>query len=626
MSTLAQQVVVFSATGMDLVKGAIGALEHAMGNFNVLTQSGMKQLDVMAAGAQQTVDVLGKRLTDAAGRAAGLVSALTSGQYERFAEALHGVKQQANFAEGLMQARERVLALQDSLDPARFDEFRGRLQLLNNAFKSGTSTAAAAQDLRNLEQSLGFAEKAQAAAQAIENLKAAVASGEYGKHAAEMARIAKESEGIQKGARYQELLAQFGQFGAVVRVAQGEFQKLADKINASKIALFAVTGSLMGFIHAGLQSTAEGAVLATQFQYISREIASIFLPTIQRVIGALQTVFNWFRSLTGAQQDSIRRWVEAAAVMVVVANLLPRIAGLFVSTLIPAFTAFKTIVVAGSAQIGTALAAATGGLLPLIGVLVTAFAGLLAGTRAGRSVLENLADAFAPLARAVASLFGTLGNLLGPMLEGFVMALTPIVSVFTTVVEMVNLVLSGVAALAGVFGNTFGKAIGLLLGMVAAFALITTVAVPALISALSSLAALFTAVLIPAFISFASTVIAGLAAIGTALGVATGGLSILVGLLVTAIAALGVYFVTSRQGDQEERQRREVSNKGGQFESAADLFKRMNQSAANMGDPAQRERVRQTGILTQIATLMARFTGNHAAAAAIQTTQGFVAD
>jgi hypothetical protein len=93
-------------------------------------------------------------------------------------------------------------------------------------------------------------------------------------------------------------------------------------------AFNSLTGTIMGFVSAGLQGTVAGAALEYRWQMLNREIATVFLPVINEVIGYLQEGVNWFRSLSQEQVDSYRKWILiGVGVLAVVAAIPKLIAG-----------------------------------------------------------------------------------------------------------------------------------------------------------------------------------------------------------------------------------------------------------------------------------------------------------
>lgn len=233
-------------------------------------------------------------------------------------------------------------------------------------------------------------------------------------------------------------------------------QNVAAKVAASPAAIGAavagfqmLTAAARGWVNAGLAGTGAGNLMQFQFQMLSREIASVFLPTINMVIRAIEAMVNWFRSLSGDQQAMIRHFVEAAAVMVVVNQVLGRVtttvigfvatliggmvaaAGSIVTTLVPAFLTLVGEVLAGSVTIASALGFATAGIstiLGLVGALASAFlslgiagatlgAGVAVGTASGRSALKDLWDSLKPVLEAFKAAGSQIMTALGPVLD-----------------------------------------------------------------------------------------------------------------------------------------------------------------------------------------------------------------
>src|SRR5262249_3168955 len=71
----------------------------------------------------------------------------------------------------------------------------------------------------------------------------------------------------------------------------------------------ALAGYVGGFVRQGIAPSAAGEFLGLQRQQLSLQIASLFVPQIQAVQQGLVRVIQWFRSLTGEQQASIRQWL-----------------------------------------------------------------------------------------------------------------------------------------------------------------------------------------------------------------------------------------------------------------------------------------------------------------------------
>lgn len=144
-------------------------------------------------------------------------------------------------------------------------------------------------------------------------LEEALKSGAYQKFANDQAQLTRQLEKLNQEARRQELVAQYGRIGAAVVQARDRLTEFTRKLEAvgtfAGISFGIASASLLGFVRAGLQGTGVGAQLNYQMQVLSREITQLFLPAIRFVIDKLQQVNQWFRSLSGAQQEQYGRWV-----------------------------------------------------------------------------------------------------------------------------------------------------------------------------------------------------------------------------------------------------------------------------------------------------------------------------
>jgi hypothetical protein len=239
---------------------------------------------------------------------------------------------------------------------------------------------------------------------------AAVRSGEYAEQYRQTVQLSRAQRDLEESQRRVRLEVDRGKLGANLQL-MGE--RLEGVGKAGRWAFAGITGTLGGFVRAGLQGTAEMDVFRLSMGQISREVASVFTPQINAAVAAVQRLAAWFRNLTGEQQHQARQWVGLALGVSGFLALLPRI----VST-------------------GSALAALgrNTGLAGLLGGLGTGgkvglgvaggMVGLLAMSREGREALATLAaaaapvaEAFAKLAPAVAGLSAALGKVVGWVLE-----------------------------------------------------------------------------------------------------------------------------------------------------------------------------------------------------------------
>lgn len=177
-----------------------------------------------------------------------------------------------------------------------------------------------------------------------QQLDKAFTSGAY-------ARFIKERKALQAKQDWMLLVAEKGKAVAVMERLQKSYQGF--HVWAGRAFTVATVG-LMGFIRAGLQGTAEGEVLSLRMQELSREIASVFLPTIHKVIDGIHKAVQWFRSLSVEQQDSVQKWtliglgvlfaIKVIGMLLPLLALLithPAVAGILALAAAVAFLAYK---------------------------------------------------------------------------------------------------------------------------------------------------------------------------------------------------------------------------------------------------------------------------------------------
>lgn len=78
-------------------------------------------------------------------------------------------------------------------------------------------------------------------------------------------------------------------------------------------AFFIAGLGVAGFIRAGLQGTKEGERLNMAFKGLSTQVASLFLPSIDKLSSRLESLNSKMASLSGSQQDFTRQLLEGAA-------------------------------------------------------------------------------------------------------------------------------------------------------------------------------------------------------------------------------------------------------------------------------------------------------------------------
>ncbi len=397
---------------------------------------------------------------------------------------------------------------------AAMDQVRGGLGLIEQQTK--TLNQATDGVLRGLANRLIDAKGSAMA------LRAALESGAYQQFAQQLAQVNREVEKLGKQAAWEDQVAKLGKFRAYLMaahervtalasgltdLARSAMQRatsaaanLAERVQATPAAIGAavagfqmLTSAVRGWVNAGLAGTAQGNLLAAQFQLMSREIASVFVPTIQLVTRGIQALTDWFRNLTGPQQRMIEHFVQAAGVIVLVNQGLGRLsgavlsfaqatvggmvsaAGAILTTLVPAIGTLVTSIVTGSGIASAALGVATAGISVLVGLAgaavsalvslglagATMGAGIAVGTSAGRSALGGLLDSLRPLAQALAQLGSRLQQSLAPVLaqlgDSFGGIITRLAGVVVSLSQRAAPVLEQLVAMLGRAGGAVAR-------------------------------------------------------------------------------------------------------------------------------------------------------------------------
>ncbi len=144
-----------------------------------------------------------------------------------------------------------------------------------------------------------------------------------------------------------------------------------------------ITGIIGGFVRQGLAGTVQGEQLSLAFERLSMQIAAVFLPIVEKVTGWIEKLVDWFRGLSGAQQDQIMRWVVTVATVLLAVTAYTKVIGIL-AVLASAYEKMKV------AQIGFNLAT-----LNFIG-LVAAVAGAVYAVNTawdeGQDAVDRWAD------------------------------------------------------------------------------------------------------------------------------------------------------------------------------------------------------------------------------------------
>jgi hypothetical protein len=148
-------------------------------------------------------------------------------------------------------------------------------------------------------------------------------------------------------------------------------------------AMTMAAAAVSGFVVAGFAGTVQGERLAQQMRLLSLQVAAIFMPAFEKVVEVLSDATDWFKSLSGAQQESLMKWGLYAFAVVTVTKVLSTL-GLLAPIVNGAMKALNATlvlmwanpVIAGIALLAIALGTVTGA--------------LLLGRNAARSYLDEL--------------------------------------------------------------------------------------------------------------------------------------------------------------------------------------------------------------------------------------------
>lgn len=210
-----------------------------------------------------------------------------------------------------------------------------------------------------------------------------------------------------------------------LNVMLGELTKGINAVGVHAQRAFTVaTASLTGFVVAGLRGTSMGELLSDRMQQLSRQIASLFVPEMLKAVNVIEQAVLWFQRLDGEQQRNIKSWVLGGVAALGVMSIMPKV-----------FTAIMTVVggiqvlTAAIAEAGVAAGIASGGLVPLIGAIVTLGAGLATmgfATEKGRELFGKLKRAVEPIIKSLWEIAQVVGQALEPILDEVVATIAEI--------------------------------------------------------------------------------------------------------------------------------------------------------------------------------------------------------
>lgn len=246
---------------------------------------------------------------------------------------------------------------------------------------------ANAQAAKAIEHLRDYAVAAEKAADRNRKLAITLRDGSFARHAAQMAQINREHEKLRRVAAVQQLVAERGRAGAAVEMARPHLGTLGRTAAVGYGVAAATVGSMA---RSGFGGTVEGYRLEIAWQRLSRQIAAVFVPVMDRVSRVVEKTTLWFQRLNGSQQDAIMA-VGLATAGVVAFGAAVKVAAVTLGALSGVVRAVG--MVAGAAGLSTAAGAA--------GSAMGAGAGAAGGTAATAGAGAGL---FAPFAIGAAGL------------------------------------------------------------------------------------------------------------------------------------------------------------------------------------------------------------------------------
>jgi hypothetical protein len=245
---------------------------------------------------------------------------------------------------------------------------------------------------------------------------------------------------------------------ALQRALEG-LQKQSDSLQKSTVLLAGAfgyaTGKLQGMAGAGFANTVQGEQLRVQFFFLHREIASLFIPVIEKATSLLRDLVQRMRQLTGAEQETISRTLLAGVTFLGIVNIVPRVTAAL-RTLSASLTGFAA---------GNPLLALAAGLVAVLSLtdrgresLSNIGSNLL---KAFQPVADFLADVILPALENLSEFLATAGGQVVAATGLFLLAVPRIISgivaiggAMTTMTGAIGLAAAALALLLTLFGKS----------------------------------------------------------------------------------------------------------------------------------------------------------------------------
>jgi phage-related protein len=267
-----------------------------------------------------------------------------------------------------------------------------------------------------------------------------------------------------------DLFVQFSQKGAEalktemkkVEAIAAEAGKGFDRAGAMGTKAFAaITAGVGGFVIAGFRGSVQMQAMEAQLGRLSRGIAALFVPEMNKLIDLVAKAATWFEHLTGSQQRMLAHLVEGVAIGALVTTVVGKLGSVIMGGLVPAISTVIGLLEVGNialADIPQIIGLVVTGLTLLVG----AFSGVAVATESGRSALAKIGATLAPIGEALGDLWGAaqeflepLGDLVGDVLDAFSTVVPDIVGQIKDVASAIKTGFAEIAPYIRIFGAAF---------------------------------------------------------------------------------------------------------------------------------------------------------------------------
>lgn len=213
---------------------------------------------------------------------------------------------------------------------------------------------------------------------------------------------------ISKGSKdaFGEMARNAAAAAKATELALGDAKKAAEKLEAKlEAGKWLKTAATVGLgvgvlgtrslISQGMASSGQGATSAFYNEQLARQVAGVFAPITEENTQRVAELTNWFRQLTGAQQESLRTMGMFIATTGVLLRVLPE--------------ASSNMATFMGASASTAKAFGIAGVVASVGI------GLMASSPGGRAAMTDMAKALGPAVDGLAEVVKSLT----PLVAGF---------------------------------------------------------------------------------------------------------------------------------------------------------------------------------------------------------------